>query len=495
MDRTGSHFVDSTAAKDSQLAGDRIYQRAISRKVRRMASLLLLAAIVPTLTLQTAQAYDAAALTARSRSIVVPSLTTPVGHGPASVLLSQLVGADVASVTKAQPNDSVKDNSSEANKKEVGAEATDATTAGASPSTVKSSSGVDAPLRGRLVEDVDSPSSILSDLVKLSLDRDANSAHLQGKSSKYGKGSQKLLQSSKDVANFCTSYKGFERSSEAADIILNEKVKIKSKASAAYAYQRKIDDYNTHIFSALMQMSTGLGTDDAERKGHIIDSAVAELTPLIGEEAAKSALERMKAWSQSLTADASDFAAKPLDIFETEQKVKTAVNGALQNDDVVAEIKDKLHKFNGRSKFMRGTAKIVNTTLSIAMLTPNFISPAAQVAYLAFCVSTGGPEDAKLLTELYLDQRFQSRWKVYNHKAEQAANSYNLSLLSKNPVALKFSQTVLSDMEKGKSGGAAGDMLTLANKKAEQDKSAKAEKSKDEKTNAADSASKASVSL
>jgi hypothetical protein len=364
--------------------------------------------------------------------------------------------------------------------------------------TTSGADGNEIPLRGHLVEDIDSPNNILADLVKTSIDRDVQSNAFLKKNKKYGKNSQSLLQRSKDVANFVTSYKGFERSSEAADVILNEKLTVKSKASAVFLYQRKVDDFNSKIFSTLLQMSTGLGMPDGDRKKQVIDSAVAELATLVGDDAAHTAYDRMKTWSESVNvAEAVDFNGRPMDVLETESKVKTAVNGALENDDVVAEIKTHLHKYNRHSKFMRGTAKIVNTTLSIAMLAPNFISPAAQVAYLAFCVSTGGPEDAKLLQELYLDQRFQSRWKVYNHKAELAVNSYNLSLLSKNQVALRFSQNVLADMESGKTGMVTGDLASTAKKSSDvkQTSAVKTDKTSLENSHKNDSASKGSLSL
>ena len=306
-------------------------------------------------------------------------------------------------------------------------------------------SGGTSSLQGRVVADADAPEKITADLVGTAMNRDELLRSLSGKAKQYGKSSSNMAQKSKDMLNFMTAYKGFERSSEAADVILDEKLKPKSKAAVAYILQKKSDQFETQIFSALTEMAAGLGTTDAQRREQIVEAALSHLKTLVGQETAQAALQRMKTWSDSLSVDGME-TRKAFDVLESEQQVKEAVNGALAKDEVVSEIRTRLHKYNGRSTAMRVTAKVVNTTLSIAMLTPNFVSPACQVAYLAFCAATGGPEDAKLLNELYLDQRFQSRWKVYNHNATLAANNYSMAVLTKNPVLMTFSKRALDNM-------------------------------------------------
>lgn len=300
-------------------------------------------------------------------------------------------------------------------------------------------------LQGRVVTDIDSPEKIIIDLMNSATERDTALKSLDHKTRQYDKGSSRAASKAKDMLNFVTAYKGFERSSEAADIILSEKLKPKSKAAVAYIKQRQQDFYATKIFSALTEMAAGLGTADTQRKDEIVRAAIEHLKPYVGDDSAKSAYDRMKAWSDALPPEALE-SMKPLDVLDTEKQVTAAVNGALSGDDVVGEIKQRLHKYNGRSNVLRVTAKVVNTTLSVAMFCPNIISPAAQVAYLAFCGATGGPEDAKLLNELYLDQRFQSRWKLYNHTATTAANNYSVGILSKNPVLTQFAKHALDTM-------------------------------------------------
>ena len=61
-------------------------------------------------------------------------------------------------------------------------------------------------------------------------------------------------------------------------------------------------------------------------------------------------------------------------------------------------------------------------------------------------MATGGPEQAKLLKELYLDKRFESRWKVLNEEAHLAVENYQVAILTHNPVLLAYSESVVSQM-------------------------------------------------
>jgi hypothetical protein len=61
-------------------------------------------------------------------------------------------------------------------------------------------------------------------------------------------------------------------------------------------------------------------------------------------------------------------------------------------------------------------------------------------------MATGGPEDYKLLTELYLDKRMECRWKRLNQESAQAINAYNNAVMTKNPVLLGLSESFISVM-------------------------------------------------
>jgi hypothetical protein len=61
-------------------------------------------------------------------------------------------------------------------------------------------------------------------------------------------------------------------------------------------------------------------------------------------------------------------------------------------------------------------------------------------------MATGGPEQCKLLKELYLDKRFESRWKVLNEEAHLAVDNYQVAVLTRNPVLLACAESVVCQM-------------------------------------------------
>lgn len=61
-------------------------------------------------------------------------------------------------------------------------------------------------------------------------------------------------------------------------------------------------------------------------------------------------------------------------------------------------------------------------------------------------MATGGPESCKLLKELYLDKRFESRCKVISEEAHMAIDNYQMALMTRNPVLLACSESLLGQM-------------------------------------------------
>jgi hypothetical protein len=80
------------------------------------------------------------------------------------------------------------------------------------------------------------------------------------------------------------------------------------------------------------------------------------------------------------------------------------------------------------------------------MFTPSIISPVAQIALLTFLTATGGPEEAKLLKELYLDRRIECRYKMLNQETTQAINNYNVAAITGNTVLIEFCNLTANKM-------------------------------------------------
>jgi hypothetical protein len=213
----------------------------------------------------------------------------------------------------------------------------------------------------------------------------------------------------------------------------------------------------------MMQVCYALGIDDPQKRDKSLASGRAALIEMVGEDKADETIKLLSNWSNDVHVNPDSFNRDQLDILEMEDSTKNLIAFGLEGDSVVKEIKDKLHKYNRHSKFASATAKVVNTTLSVVMLSPTILSPAAQAAQLVFVALTGGPEEAKLLKEVYLDRRFESRYKRLNAEANLAVSNYNRALSTKNPVLLAFSESIANNI----SGKAS---ILEANKQAELDK-------------------------
>ncbi len=304
-------------------------------------------------------------------------------------------------------------------------------------------------LQGFVYEGVNlDPSESLKQLVDSAYSRSELANQLDKKGGKHQRGMQKVWVMTKDMAQWATTCKGFEQSSEAADVILDEKIRLKSQSAIAYAKQKQMDELHTRLMSALMQLAMGIGMPDKVKGEHSIQRGTERLAEIVGENEAKQTVETMRDWAEA-NASGQQFANGDLetrDIFEMQKRSEKIMAGALEGDDVVKEIRTQLHRYNKHSNLMRFTAKMINTTLSIAAFTPTFVSPAAQLAQMAFISATGGPEEAKLLKELYLDRRLTSRLNSLMSETSLLVSNHNLAVVTQNPVLLKFTEDMIEQM-------------------------------------------------
>jgi hypothetical protein len=266
---------------------------------------------------------------------------------------------------------------------------------------------------------------------------------LDKKSKLHDKKWTRLFGRSKDMLQYMTSYQGFESSSEAADVILEEKLKLKSKAAIELVKQKRMDAAHVQLTCAVMEVALGLGLSDEQKRAKAIESGRLELIPLVGEDAANQCVQSMSAWSQGMQMPAADLGREPWDVLTIRDKTRQILAGSLAEDDVVKTIEERLHRYNHISNFSRATAKFVNTSLSIIAFTPTFASPAAQTAQFIYVACTGGPEEKKVLKEVYLDRRFESRFERLNQEAVLATENYNNAILSRNLVLLNCAQDLM----------------------------------------------------
>lgn len=286
----------------------------------------------------------------------------------------------------------------------------------------------------------------IDQLLDVALARDPQTKVFDKAVAHYRTRTQRVVAEAKDTADYLVPYRGFGPSSEAGDIILDEKVKLKSRASAEYARQRHIDEMHVKVVSNVMQIAMGLGTPDKARSEQTIAQGYSSLKELVGAEETERTLELLNTWMREINVPDSVYSQGAWDVATRQEKYKTVLAKALEDDPILHQITKRLHKYNHRSKFARASSHVVQTVLGTAALTPSFVGPAAKAALVAFVMATGGPEQCKLLKELYLDKRFESRWKVLNEEAHLALENYHVAILTKNPVLLACSESIIDQM-------------------------------------------------
>jgi hypothetical protein len=298
------------------------------------------------------------------------------------------------------------------------------------------------------------PGQVIQNLVEVAVSRDKERDLLAQKARFHNKTWNRVLARSKGMLQYATSYQGFESSSEGADVILEEKLKLKSASAVEFVRQRRMDAAHLQLTCAVMEVATGLGLSDEARRDQVIQAGMQEMTPLVGEEEAAKTLQLLTNWSKQIKIPEEGFAREPWDVLAQRQKSREMLASSLRDDDVVKSIETRLHKFNRHSNFSRATAKFVNTTLSLIAFSPTMASPAAQAAQFVYVSCTGGPEEKKLLKEVYLDRCFESRFERLSQESMMSINNYNCAVLTRNPVLFACTQAVIDKMTNPEVGAA-----------------------------------------
>lgn len=296
-----------------------------------------------------------------------------------------------------------------------------------------------------------------NELTNIAIERREDTQELNRKHKHFNGILSRTWHGTRDIIELCTEYQGFEQSSEAADIILGEKLKIKSKASADYVKQMIRDQTERNLLCVLMQLAEGLGVSDQEQSQAEVEQGMSRLKELVGDSEAENTLKVMKEWSQSIGVEPVNFSRRPWNILEAQQQTKSVLDKAMKHDSVVSEIKTTLHKrYNQRSNLARVTAKVMNAGLSIAAFSPTLISPAAQLAWTVYIATQGGPEESKLLKEVYWAKRFESRYVTLNAYSTLAVNSYNTAIMTKNGSLLAMSDWLMNRIDEADKQTASG---------------------------------------
>lgn len=281
----------------------------------------------------------------------------------------------------------------------------------------------------------------------LSLRRETNLFHCQigeGESSTSSdKKAKSVLHSAggktKSLVNFVFDLRGFDWSKEGANAIEDKNIDTKNDSAKEYLVHKQRNAQEIAKTDLVMQLAMFMDQD--EKKA---GDAFAELEKLVGSDEAIDIFSDLKAMSgEDLQLDRERLV---WDIAQKRDNVQAILETTASTDPVLIDVTERLSKYNHRSKFMQVTAKVVYSSLGLASFTPTLVAPIAESALLTFMMSTGGPEQDKLLRELYLGKILQSRCEMLTEKAHIATESLDLALLTNNRRLLCCTKALLSDL-------------------------------------------------
>ena len=247
------------------------------------------------------------------------------------------------------------------------------------------------------------------------------------------------------LANFVFDLRGFDYSVEGADAALNSDkhhVIARSDGAKEFEARKKIDAAHMKIVSGVLQMAEGLGGTDA-RSQKLVADAQKSLSEILGADRAANVLDVLSKCKDS--AYANPLVGEAWDMEQKTEKLETMAKAAVMTDPVVEDIRHRLGKYN-RSKAARYAAKTVYSVCNIAEFTPTLAAPAGNIAFLVYMMMTGGPEQDKLLKEIYLAKCLDSRTNLLTEQSHMVVESYHVALLKKNPLLLSVSESLLKQM-------------------------------------------------
>jgi hypothetical protein len=249
-----------------------------------------------------------------------------------------------------------------------------------------------------------------------------------------------LVAGTKSLGNFVLDLRGFDWSIQGADAILDQAKHEKSAFAKEYLLRQEHDARELAATRSVLQLAAVLDRDSTKA-----DKALANLQTIVGKENAELVQNRLRAMytNDELITEREHLI---FDIDQKNEKLKNVLSAAASQDEVLKGATKRLEKFNHRSKFMQYTAKVVYTSLGIASFSPTLVAPIAGASLLAFMMATGGPEQDKLLKEIYLGKIMQSRCDVLNEKAHLVTEGLDLALLTNNKRLYACTKELLATM-------------------------------------------------
>lgn len=245
----------------------------------------------------------------------------------------------------------------------------------------------------------------------------------------------------KNASNSTIPWHGSGPSSEAGDVILGEKVKIKSLDSAEYARQAQFDQTRLALVGTMLEFAKHSGL------GETADS-----------DAARAALEKLTSPAETAVLEQSikflDTSGVTADMLHHEtftssadkrQRRKQLADKFIETDPGIREITRHIHRYNHLSGARRFGDHVIQTVLGLTSMMPDTVAPVSEVAMMVYDTLRGGTEEEKLMKELYLERRLQSRRQTLTDLAEIVMDSYEDAAKMGNLRLAIFAKSLMTE--------------------------------------------------
>jgi len=282
---------------------------------------------------------------------------------------------------------------------------------------------------------------------KLALDRKPEYAKSAKAVDHFRTKTQRAIRFTKDAINYAYPYRGFSMSMEGSRVLLDKNQKLSNLWISELVKQRHWDEMHPQIMSQLMEIAMGLGMENSELSNTTIQKGYSGLADLVGEETAKKTVAEMTEWKSHLQVPEELFHQLPWDAEQSEKVYHNTLETSASGDPLIRYVYDRIKKFD-HGKLANYAASMVEANLSaMTVLSGNpFASAAAEGVNTAFVMSTGGPEENKILHELYYGRRLEIRRKRLSDEAQLALSNYEKALLTHNSPQLAMSEIMFAGL-------------------------------------------------
>ena len=248
----------------------------------------------------------------------------------------------------------------------------------------------------------------------------------------------------KSLVDYVFDTRGADWSTEAAEIIVQCKSQFESESSNKYldfAYRTdlrwQIDCLIAKIADEISLTNTSADKDSSQD----ISQNIATLSKLIGEDRTYKIINWLTIDLMAPESAIYD-KTKPPDISNTLDLHSQILASAINQDPLLKKAKTELDPYLSKTKKQQLATKIAYSSLGIAAFVPNLLAPIAETTLISTMMSNGGPEQDKLLKELYLAKQIALREAMLDRETNLALHCYSLGLASKNSALLKYSQAL-----------------------------------------------------